>query len=103
MTAAAPVAPDVVLRARILDALRAVDISAGIRSRIPYSQLADAVLDIATPGGFDVVLRDGTHLYHSSHCRHGGDSRTCDDSAAQCDGCGAACRHTYVDLQNEGP
>ncbi len=97
-------APDVVLRDRILTALRSVEISAGIRSRIPYSQLADAVLSI---GMFDVVLHaDGIHLYHSTHCRHG-DQNLCDDDSngrrpAQCKKCGAACRHTYVELQNEG-
>ena len=105
MTAAEPVAPDVVLRGRILDALREVEISAGIRSRIPYSRFVDAVLGIAVPGGFDVVFHDGIHLYSSSHCRHG-NSTACDSDGqqpAQCPGCGAACRHTYVDLQNEGP
>lgn len=102
MTAPYPIAPDVVLRARIVAALQEIDLAAGIRTRISYGRFADAVLSI---GAFDVVFPDGTHLYNSTHCRHG-DQAACDSSSngrrpAECRGCGAACRHTFVELADE--
>jgi hypothetical protein len=103
MTAPRPVPPDVVLRGRIITALHSVDLSMGIRSRVPYGRFADAVLAV---GAFDVVFHDGTHLYNSTYCRHG-NQQACDSSEngrepAECKTCGAACRHTFVELAEEG-
>lgn len=91
-----PTLPDAILRTRIIAALRAVELPSGIRTRIRFGELADAVLSL---GAFDVVLADGVHLYNSTHCRHG-DQAACDSNAdgrrpAQCKSCGSPCRHTY--------
>lgn len=92
--------PDLVLRARIVEALRALELPAGIKSRLRFGELADAVLGI---GQFDVVLNDGVHLYNSTHCRHGNEA-ACDSpehgsEPGQCGGCGSACRHTYEPIE----
>lgn len=92
---------DQVLREELIRALRSVDLSAGISSRIPFGVLADAVMGI---GQIDVVLNSsGQHLYHSTHCRHGDLELCVDDSngrrPSQCKACGAPCRHTYQDSE----
>lgn len=87
---------DQLLRDEVIHALRSVQLSAGISTRLPYGVLADAVIRM---GRIDVVLADGRHLYHSTHCRHDRLDRCVDDSdgrhPSRCRGCAAPCRHTY--------
>lgn len=95
---------DQLLRDELIFALRAVPVPSGIGSRINYGMFADAVLGI---GGIDVVLADGRHLYHSTHCRHGRLDSCVDDTdgrhPARCKTCAAPCRHTYEDSEGTTP
>jgi hypothetical protein len=87
--------PDVVLRNRIIVALAAVPLTAGITSRVPYGRLADAVLGI---GRFSVMCGDGLHLHQCSDCLHGRPHRF---PADFCTDCGAGCRATFAGTSDQ--